>query len=278
MRFIKFFFLVAALYFIADFCKKKTDDFTLANTRSDRPYENGWEIHASEAKKDLDSIAGQKFTYFGKGAQAYIFFSADNRYVIKLPRQDRYQPPFWVKLLPPISYKIKKLASAREKLERDFTSYKIAFDRFQKETGLIFVHLNKSTDLQKKITLVDRLNIEHEIDLDRVEFILQKRAELVYPKIKELMAQGDVGSAKAALSSLSSLFKARREKGIDDKEPNIGKNFGFIGTDAIQIDIGRFSLNAPDQIEIPNFPASFTEWLSSNYPQLSEEIRDHLAF
>ena len=61
------------------------------------------------------------------------------------------------------------------------------------------------------------------------------------------------------------LFRSRLDKGIADPEPNIPKNFAFIGTTALEIDIGRFSL---DPTKPPVIRADFKNWLKSKSPEL----------
>ena len=41
-------------------------------------------------------------------------------------------------------------------------------------TGLVFVHLNHTHDLQHTLTIVDRLNIEHQLDLDQLDLLSKK--------------------------------------------------------------------------------------------------------
>lgn len=152
----------------------------------------------------------------------------------------------------------------------------------REETGLLFLHLNKTNHLKKTLTIYDRLNIAHQIDLDQVEFLVQKRADLVYPCIDTIAKREGLESAKGAISSLVQLLELRCQRGIFDKDPDLNTNFGFIGKQAVQIDIGRFrhddrkiSANA-HRDEILRITDNFRQWLDQNHPSLSSHLLNEI--
>lgn len=233
----------------------------------DRPHDERWNVHPldEQEKEEIGKALSQKFTYASRGAQAFVFFSEDQNYVLKLFRKNRFEAPAWVHLLPPsFHYKKKKIDSKAANLIKDFTSYQLAFDRLKQETGLVLVHLNASNNFQKTVSLVEGKK-ELIVELDRYDYILQRRGELVCPTIERFLERNDLKSAKAALRSLLEIFRTRLEKRIADPEPNIPKNFAFIGTRALEIDIGRFSL---DPAKPPVIRADFKNWLKSKSPEL----------
>ena len=233
----------------------------------DRPHDERWNVHPldEQEKEEIGKALSQKFTYASRGAQAFVFFSEDQNYVLKLFRKNRFEAPAWVHLLPPFfHYKQKKIDSKAANLIKDFTSYQLAFDRLKQETGLVLVHLNASNSFQKTVSLVEGKK-ELTVELDRYDYILQKRGELVCPTIERFLERNDLTSAKTALRSLLEIFRTRLEKRIADPEPNIPKNFAFIGTTAVEIDIGRFSL---DPAKPPVIRADFKNWLKSKSPEL----------
>jgi hypothetical protein len=238
-------FIIVTFPFLDSFCKKQTDGFTLLGIQSSRPYNPKWDVHplsSAELKEAADALS-QKFHYLSCGQQSYVFLSEDKQYVIKFFKQKIYDLPLFDSI--PHSWltrsQQKKIAKKRDKLHRDFTSYKLAFDELKDETALILVHLNKTDFLQKKLCIVDKLHIEHQIDLDNIEFILQKKAELVCPRLDRLVKEGKIAQARESLSSLLQLLLTRYKKGIFDSDPDFDKNFGFINDHPVQIDIGRFS-------------------------------------
>ncbi|MEN9343496.1 MAG: hypothetical protein RLZZ453_283 [Chlamydiota bacterium] len=194
----------------------------------------------SDLRKSLD----QPFYYIGKGAQSFAFVSKDGNVVLKLFRFDHLRPPLLFNCFNfPFTWQRAKLVRSwhkRKQLEQEFVSYELAFSCLKEESGLIYKHLNKSYDLKKTVTLYDNAHIPHWIDLDQVEFILQKKANLVYPTLTALLKEGNKEKVQEAFLSLRSILCKPRMKGLFDKDPEINKNFGFIGTQAIQIDTGRF--------------------------------------
>jgi hypothetical protein len=233
----------------------------------DRPHDERWNVHSldEQEKHEIGKILDQKFTYTSRGAQAFVFFSEDRNYVLKLFRKSRFEAPWWVHLVPGgFHYKKKKVDSKTANLIKDFTSYQLAFDHLKEETGLLLVHLNASNNFQKTVSLVEGSK-EFKIELDRYDYILQKRGELVCPTIEQFLENNDLASAKTALRSLLEVFRTRLDKGIADHEPNIGKNFAFIGAQALEIDVGRFSL---DHAQPPVIRSEFKSWLRSKSPEL----------
>jgi hypothetical protein len=150
----------------------------------------------------------------------------------------------------------------------------IAFDELQNETGLLYVHLNKTDSWKKKLRLIDRLNIRHQVDVDSLDFVIQKRAELVYERIIRQMQAGKQDAAKESISQIISLIVKRCEKGYHDRDPNIRTNCGFIEEKAVKIDVGRFVRN--DEMkksevmkqEVVRITAPFKIWIADTYPQL----------
>lgn len=277
---------------VSSFIERKTDGFSVQAISSNRKYHPDWDVHSltEEERAELDCALGQKYQYLACGNQAFAFLSEDGRYVLKFFKQKLFEPPFiwkWVSLFDGKGRRAKKIWKKQDKLERDFASYRIAFDDLKEETGLVFVHLNATEWIGKEVIVSDKSQAEHALVLDRLNFILQRRADLVYPTIDRLMAEGHVAEAKEALSSILKLFASRCGKGIADSDPDLDKNFGFIDGRAVQIDIGRFTRDPvkrkfrdrhvaksdePAAVELPPIKESFKAWLSKNYPELYEHF------
>lgn len=275
------------------FCEKRTDGFSIEAISSHREDNPAWNVHtlSNEEEAELNQALTQSYHYLACGNQAFAFLSEDGRYVLKFFKQKLYEPLFFWKWIPSTWLKegrrAKKLWKKQDKLQRDYESYRLAFDELKEQTGLIFVHLNTTNWLNNKLKVIDKSQAVHFIDLDQFNFIIQKRADLVYPTIDTLMAQSNISAAKQALSSILRLFAARCQKGIADSDPDLDKNFGFIDGKAVQIDIGRFTRN-PEKIkfqqrhltsrpqavnfEPPVIKENFQAWLKENYPELHDHF------
>jgi len=170
---------------------------------------------------------------------------------------------------------------------RDFFSYKVAFEELKEETGMIYTHLNRSSDLNQKLEITDRLGIHHLLNLDHFDFIVQRRAERVYDRIDHLMQTQDLASAKKALNQVFALITTRAKKGFRDRDPNIRTNCGFLGEKAVKIDVGRFvrnemmKTNQECKQELLRITAPFESWIQTHHPQLlpiyQQELREVLA-
>jgi hypothetical protein len=217
-----------------------------------------------ENEKIIQAKVSEPFHYIGRGAQAYVFFSKDGTTVLKLFKKKRFEIPAWMRLLPRLPYKTKKILSKRENLIKDFTSYQIAYNALQQQTGLLLVHLD-SVPLHYTVTIIDQRQKPHQINLSDYAFILQKRGDLVYSTLDRYVKEENIDAAKESLTSLVHLLKERCDKGIADRDPNFRKNYAFMGTKAIEIDIGRFSV-AP--IHAPIIPKDFKAWLQTLSPEL----------
>lgn len=202
--------------------EQRTDGFTVASISSSRKPNPVWDVHplSQDERTELDKALSQKYRYLACGNQAFAFLSEDGRYVLKFFKQKLFEPSFPWKWLPSAWLKegrrAKKVWKKEDKLRRDFESYRMAFDELKEETGLILVHLNPTDWIGRNISISDKIHLEHSIPLDDFNFIIQRRADLVYPTIDRLMAEGNINAAKEALSSILNLFVSRCQKGIAD--------------------------------------------------------------
>ena len=241
--------VVIAYLLLSYFCEKQTKGFSVLGILPDRPFDPAWQTKSpsSVEQEEIDIALAQKYSYLSKGGQCYAFVSADGNYVIKFLRQKVYRVPLWHKLIPiPFvfdRYKEKKRLKREDKLLRDFSSYKFAFEELQEMTGLLFIHLNPTQHLKRHLTVSDRLHIEHQLDLDRFDFVLQKRAQMISPTISALIQQKRIDEAKQLIDQVVQLVIERCQKGLEDWDPEVRTNCGFIEGRVIKIDVGRFIPN-----------------------------------
>ncbi len=281
--------LVAAGIFcfkrLGDWCDQQTDGFSEQVIAMPLAVSTKWDVRPLSVSEiaEVKAALDQPYDYLARGQQAFVFLSRNGKYVVKFFNRKSSMLPFPWNFLPEKwlfnQRKACKLQRRKDKLHRDFMSYKLSFDQLQTETGLLFVHLSASNNLGARLHFQDKLRIEHALDLDQVPFVVQRCAQLVYPHIEQLMAAQRESEAKQALSSLLALFVKRCQLGIADSDPDLDKNFGFIGNQAVQIDTGRFvAAGAPlppkvSPVGPPLIKASFKEWLSQ-YPALFEHFEE----
>lgn len=162
------------------------------------------------------ALFSQDYRYLSSGAQLYAFVSEDGKYVIKF-------------------FRVKKIEDA-QKRKSLFSAYKLAYEELRKESGLLMLHLNKTTDLSTKLRVRDKLGFSHTIDLDQTEFVVQEKAELIFDYLKKLPSKDQVDQA---IGAILDLVRHRIEKGITDQDKAVSHNYGFVDGRPIHLDIGR---------------------------------------
>jgi hypothetical protein len=235
---LAFFILAGGLYY---FGRSPAPGFSYSQVSSTLAPQAEWAIPApsSEEKEQLQQLFSRPFKFLGEGAQAFAFESSDGKYVLKFFKMRRFTPSWQDHLCPHV------VKRRLKNLKWVFNGYKIGYDEFRKETGLVFIHLAKTDHLNQKVTLLDEKGREHQIDLDKTEFILQEKAELIFHRLEKLYAQGDVAKAEKAIASVLDLVKLRIAKGYADRDKAVSNNYGFVGDKAIQLDIGRLYQGVP---------------------------------
>ncbi len=223
---------------------KRNSSFCIRFLFTSLPNQEHWEIDApsAESLSDLDRILEQRFHYLGKGAHCYAFVSEDNNYVIKFHRYASHMRIFpW--LNHPFSYRFdsrrKKIKEYNlKKLDYNLCNYKNSFEQLKEETGLVFLHINRSNSLHRTVRLVDKTQAEYQIPLDDVTFILQHKANLIYPTLDALYSASRFEEGKQIVSSIIQLMVSCCQKGFVDEDPVLRKNYGLLGLKAIHIDVG----------------------------------------
>lgn len=280
MRWIFKILLALICFFAAEkFCRGKLSSFTVLSITSNLPHRPDWEVPqpSPEELTSLKQILDQPYTYLGKGVQSFVFASQDGKYVIKLFRHDNLSAPFFYPQLP-FEWAKRRVAKKAGRLNHDFTSYKLAYDHLKSETGLVFLHLNPTSYLQHKLDLVDNINIHHQIPLDKTTFLIQKRAAGLYQTLDQMIQEKRLEDAKTILTKLVQFLAFRAHKGLHDKDPNLWTNFGVIGTDPLQIDVGRFRIK-PHKLQkddIPRITCLLQENLKNKCPELSIHLQTEI--
>ena len=257
-----------------------TDEFFLAKIQSTLTFNPEYNLEPLPEKdqQELACALTQNYTYLGHGGQCFAFVSEDNRYVLKFLNHSKRRLSFyssWPLLPTSLQKRInKKTERKKEKQQRDFTSYLIAIRDLQEQTGMIFVHLNKTTSLHKTIVITDKKGEHFTIHLDHYEFLLQKKADNIYNKIRFFMDNSQQAKAESLIDSLITSLIARSKKSIIDDDAILHKNFGCIDDKCLFIDVGRFRKDPriadPTMYieDIYRITTPFTRWLKQNYSEL----------
>lgn len=266
-----------------------TDDFRSGNYMHQVPHHAEWEITALplEEQAQLDTIFAQKYYYLGKGAQSFAFLSQDGNHVLKLFKFKHLKPSWLIELLPPVGLFKRMREEEKErkylKLESVFNGYQLAYDLHKRDSGLLFVHLNKDSGPGKKVRVQDKINLWHELDLNELIYVLQKKAVTTRQEMINLLSRGDVSTAIQRVNQIFDLYLTEYAKGIYDRDHGVMHNTGFVHESAsvypIHLDIGKLSPNesmkqvAVYRPDLEKVVYKFNLWFSENYPQYYSELR-----
>lgn len=266
-----------------------TGGFTEGNITSDLAYNPKWDMHqlSPQEKEEVERVLAQDFTYLGKGCQAYVFASQDGNYVLKFFKLQRFRPQAWINLFTFIpfvkQYQEHKTIEKQKKLDKVFVSWKIAHENLQKETGVVYVHLNKSDEWHHSVLLKDKMGFDHHIDLDNTEFMLQRRAVMLCPAIDQLMVKGEEEQAAFLIDQLLSMLLLEYGRGFADNDHALMQNTGVLDGVPIHIDVGQFIRNegvkAPKvyKQELYDKTYKFHAWLKENHPDLADHLKARLV-
>lgn len=265
MKFNKIVLFFSLFLFAAKFSLEQTDGFALSKIST-------YLLEKRAESIDLSPLK-MKYFYLSKGGQSYVFISVDGNYILKFFRASRLNFLNLFKGLLPVRWSEKQEAI----LKRTFQSYLLAEEHLKEQTGLLGVHVSQTPFNCPPLKIIDKLGIEHIMDLSSISFVLQKRAKPVKTHINDLIAKGDVIRARKALTTLFDFLKERIRAGIQDEDPNISKNFGFIKDQVIQFDAGNFKIDKPITIDrILSSAQDLQHWINKNHPQLSKCLQEEV--
>ena len=109
------------------------------------------------------------------------------------------------------------------------------------------------------------------LDLDKLEFLIQKRGDLVFERLSSLIKENKIKEAKLAIGSILDLIIHRSKAGVTSTDNNCRKNLGFIEDRAALIDVGELRLVPPYYPSAEEFYSATDDlrrWLSTYQPDL----------
>jgi len=253
--------LVAGVFLVQNI--SRAEGFSEDKISSKLPVYPEWTIPVPAEQQQIKTILGSRFTFLGEGAQAFAFESADGKYVLKFFKMRRFSPSTADYLCPHV------VRRRLKNLRWVFNGYKTAYDHFQKDTGVVFIHLAKTDYLKQSALIVDDKGMEHRIDLDKTEFVLQEKAELLFERLAKLYQAGDRQGAQSSIAAVLQLVQRRIDQGYADRDKGVTNNYGFVGDRPIQLDIGRLYQGVkPGQLE--HVQRRIERWQEENHFQTRE--------
>lgn len=264
----------------------RSSGFSIDKISSRLPFNADWEVESiSDKQRELlvQKVFPQAYHYLAAGNQCYAFLSEDGQYVLKFFKMQSLFPKGWMSTLPFSileQFGLKNEKSNQLFSERIFASYKDAYETLRKETGLLYIHFNKTREFKTKVNLLDNKGKKHVVDLDAMEYIVQKKATKIYDQLSHLLEEEKYEDLRASIRSFLQLIAVRCEKGFVDHALSIRNNFGFVGNSAIQFDCA--TLTRDSSMKYPmNFRQEVLEaaerldmWARGNFPEIAIFIQE----
>lgn len=266
------------------FCMK-SPGFSVEKITSQLEFNENWEMQLTEEETLqeflVEKIFPQTFTLIASGNQCYAFESKDKQYVLKFFKMQHLIPKRWLDYFP---FSLLQYFGLKNEnmhfVERIFTSYKQAFQFLKEETGLIYLHFNKTHHFKTDVSLIDKEGKKYTIDIDQYEFIVQKRATTIYEHLENLLEAKQNQLFRTCVRAFLQLIATQCEKGFVNASFNIRNNFGFIGKEAMQIDCAELTYDSSMKYPL-NFRAEvlemakrLDEWVRLKYPDETLLIQD----
>jgi len=258
---------------------KRTKGFSLKKITSYHEYHPKWDIGPLSNEQDLllNRISSQPFYYLGSGKECYAFVSADGELVIKFFKQKHMHTRSIYNVWPftKIPYlniiQSAKVERRNHLRNQTFMSYLIAYQHFADHTGVLYLHLNQTNNLDRKVTLYPPKGGKVTLELDSMEFLVQRRADFVFSYLEKLLNEHKIKEAKQAIGSILDLIITRSKNGISDFDNNCERNIGFMDGRASLIDVGEFRLTPPTYPSPEEFylaTEDLKQWLGVRNPEL----------
>jgi hypothetical protein len=231
-----------------------------------------WErLSEKEALEEIRPLFSGPLRYLNRGAQSYVFLTADGEHVVKFFRFDQAHNPlrYWYKRW----VKGKERSPADLKLWQLLTSAWLAYREAKDLTGLMYVHLIEGGEDLPQAVLIDPLGRRHTIRLSEYRFVVQKRADRLDATLQRALSQGGERALQERIDQFFALLVERTKRKIGNSDRATFRNIGFIANRAIEIDFGNFYVNDFDGIEakrreeIFRFCAQLEKWLARHAPE-----------
>jgi hypothetical protein len=225
---------------------------------------------SSLSHEEWKDVFSHPFTFIGRGLQSVAFESLDGIYVIKFYRFPIMMRPagFLAKPLSTFSDKRKQLnIKDCENYQNTLASHALAFNFMKAESALVATHLDKTINCPYVVTIIDPLGSRYKISLKDTIYLIQKKGDLLFPTLKNVVKQNDLKILKKIVFSSVFFIYERSLKGVQDTDPMLEKNYALLNNKLFQLDTGNLILNtalkepAQAMAETLKVTAPLKQWL-----------------
>ncbi len=252
--------------------------------RHKRAFSEASLVHCSETSKHqkaddtLHALLQQPYFFLAHGRQSYAFMSMDGKYVLKFFKQSSSSAS--QSGLPDLFifnyFKKKAIKEKQQKMRHLARSQVLAVMDLTEETGVEYVHM-KRCGLPERVMLLDPKGEVLYVDIDHLQFIVQRAIAPLKETFIRLMQENRVEEAKKRVHAIFDLLEHCRKKKIWDRDTGLIRNgnIGFLHEKAVYIDTGKLApfkrgmdYTAYDLKRL----RPLGKWFNSYYPSLAVEF------
>ncbi len=150
--------LALPLFFgLERFCRWQTGGFRPSKVMCERPHTFHYPVPppSAGALKEINQLFEKPFTFLGRGVQCYAFLSADGTTVLKLFKHHHFGLPSDLLHYLPGSKSV--LQKRNRRLQHIYKSALIAASWLKNESGILYLHLEKTPDCHPTVIVCDKL-------------------------------------------------------------------------------------------------------------------------
>jgi len=234
--------------------------------------------------ENLDPIFNQNYKFLAKGRQSFVFVSSDDKYVIKFFRFHRYRLPIFCNFIKFFSLGNRYSQNLQNEIYdcylQTMNSYKLVYERLKDQTATVYVHLNKTNNLNKKLKITDKFKNSYVLDLDSMGFVVQKKAQSFQKAL--LDAKSDETKLNSLITAFFDNLDYMYKQKIINKDRHVLQNLGVIdNSKVVEIDIGRLckknNFNKEKvKKEALHYTTYLKRWIAKNVPEALSIVDDRL--
>lgn len=225
-----------------------TDGFSPSNLEPAYCYRPSEDLPtlSDEAKELVERLLSSEFVYLGKGCQSYVFASEKEPYVLKLVKHHRFRTKPWLDMaafLPVFDrYKRQRQAHKEKKMRVLLDGWATAYSHLSEETGVVWSYLGQESPLALKAVIKDKNGRRFEIDLQKTQFLLQRRVEeMLCPHLRDLLQENRLEEGKAVIDRLLAMIVGEYARGFADYDHAVMQNTGIANGMPVHIDVGQLT-------------------------------------
>lgn len=261
--------LAGCIFIFPASLKRCTHSFHAQRLIVDLPDRENWKTVFHIPQEEIYAILSQPFEYLNRGSQAFVFASIDGKYVLKLYLFESPKETLMNSFFHRQDYSRSDYAALRS--IKTLNALAAADHYVPEQTGLVFAHLNLTSDNLPLVHLSGPAWHRMQLDLNRVRFVLQRRVRPLAEPLIEAYLNNDRQRFDSLIREIDSLLSQRIACQIRNADPTLFDNFGFLEDRAVEIDFGNYAQGCCLN-EKSRYVPQLLKWAEKNTPRWKDDV------